>query len=629
MGQAVDIVKNIMKNKDNYEELGLIFPEYAREWKEFNMLVGENGSGKTRMLQMIKDNIPEKCIIFYLDFANYIHPIRRAGENSLNTDENPLVDGLVLRANVDKGLFLDFLSKLDTQILHMFNELLRMKNDENERIRKHAQNILNDLNPSVKDILHREIKIEEDGIYLCKDQREVTIENEWKLLSPGEWSILLVIFAILFIRLEKKPCILLIDELETHLHPEAQIKLYELLKNGLKESEADHCTCIASHSIFLLPHFDVQELVYMNNGQIEKINGGIYQQIYDNLTGESNKKKESLTDFLFSMSAWQYAEFLAECFLDPQTVDTAQSTDKQALQFVEVFKKLCEEKEKVNVLDFGAGSGRIGKCIELMLKDNEDVFARIHQLKYNIYDKYSVSFDMKEDTTWMGKKYLSDKHIVSSGVRFDLIILYNVLHEIGIDEWVKELKLILDLLSEDGVLLFGEREVLSVGERPYGKSGYLVLGKNELLKLFPGFEIQEILLPNKQATAAVCFAIKRKPGIKTGYPTETSVKRALRSLKESTKEEIQKRIRNGMGPRDNSRKYAFYCQQYVNVEEALEMLKSDSPNSKTQSGIFQNEPRASLNKDGVILTEILQSGLSPEEKQEQIDKLDLADIKEG
>lgn len=629
MGQAVEFVKNIMKNKENYEDFGLIFPEYAREWKEFNMLVGENGSGKTRVLQMIKNNIPEKCIVFHLDFANYIHPIRRAGGSPLNTDENPLVNGLVFRANVDKRLFWDFLPQLDTQILRMFNELLRMKNDENERIRERAQSILNDLNPSVKDILHREIKIEEDGIYLCKDQREVTIEREWNLLSPGEWSILLVVFAILFIRLEKKPCILLIDELETHLHPEAQIKLYELLKNGLKESDVDHCTCIASHSIFLLPHFNVQELVYMNNGQIEKINGGLYQQIYDNLTGESNKKKESLTDFLFSMSAWQYAEFLAECFLEPQTVDTARSNDEQALQFVEVFKKLCEEKEKINVLDFGAGSGRIGKCIELMLKDNEDVFARIHQLKYNIYDKYSVSFDMKEDTAWMGKKYICEDDMNPSSVRFDLILLFNVLHEIGIDEWVKELTLILDLLSEDGLLLFGEREVLSVGERPYGKSGYLILGKKELLKLFPGLEIQEILLPNKSATATVCFAIRRKPGIKTGYPTEASVKRALRSLKESTKEEIQKRIRNGMGPRDSSRKYAFYCQQYVNVEEALEILKSDSPNLKSQSGIFQNEPKASLGNADVILTEISQSGLSPEEKQEQVDKLDLADIKEG
>lgn len=629
MGQAIDIVKNIMKNKDNYEEFGLVFPGYAREWKEFNMLVGENGSGKSRILQMIKDNIPERCIAFHLDFANYTHPIHRAGGNLLNTDENSLVNGLLFGEDIEKRIFLEFLPQLDTQILRMFNELLCMKNDENERIRKRAQSILNDLNPSVKDILHREIKIEEDGIYLCKDQREVTIEKEWNLLSPGEWSILLVIFAILFIRLEKKPCILLIDELETHLHPEAQIKLYELLKNGLKKSDADHCTCVASHSIFLLPHFDIQELVYMNNGQMGKINGGIYQQIYDNLTGESDKKKESLTDFLLSMSAWQYAEFLAECFLAPQIVDTARSADEQALQFVEVFKKLCEKKEKVNVLDFGAGSGRIGKCIELMLKDNEDVFERIHQLKYNIYDKYGVSFDMKEDTAWMGKKYISEDHIVNFNTKFDLILLYNVLHEIGIDEWVKELKLIIDLLSEDGLLLFGEREVLSVGERPYGRSGYLVLGKKELIKLFPGSEIQEILLPDKSVTATVCFSIRRKHGTRPGYPTEASVKKALQSLRESTKEKISNWNRDGMGVRGNSRKYAFYCQQYVNAEEALEILKSDSKNSKPQSGSLKNEVMASLGNTDRMATEILQSGLSPEEKQKQIVRLGLADIKEG
>lgn len=153
-------------------------------------------------------------------------------------------------------------------------------------------------------------------------------------------------------------------------------------------------------------------------------------------------------------------------------------------------------------------------------------------------------------------------------------MLYNVLHEIGIDEWVKELNFMFDLLSEDGVLLFSEREILSIGEKPYGKSGYLVLGKEELIKLFPNSKIEEIALPDKVRNVTWCYSIK-KPEIKSGYPNKKTVMAALKSLKNNTKSKIRNRERNGLGEKRKSRKYAFYCQQYVNVEEALEMLDED------------------------------------------------------
>lgn len=500
----------------------------------------------------------------------------------------------------------------------MLNELSNMKNDEFELVRKRAQSILDDLNPSVREILHREIKIEEDGVYLCKGQREVTIESEWELLSPGEGSILLVIFAVLFIKLESKPCILLIDELETHLHPDAQVKLYELLKQNLNASEIDHCTCIASHSIFLLPYFDISELVYMHNGEIGKINGGLYQQIYDDLTGEGGKKAGSLSNFLYSVSAWQYADYLAQCFLEPTTVDRATSTDQQALQLVEVLKILREQKEKISILDFGAGSGRIGKCIELMLKDNDDVLEMIHKLRYNIYDKRGVSYDLQENSTWMGRSYVSKEDIISSNVKFDLILLYNVLHEIGVDEWVEELRFIFSLLAQDGMLLFGEREILSIGERPYGKSGYLILGKDELACLFPESEIMEILLPRKEKLATVCFAIKKPATTKNKIPTKDGVKIALRSLKNNTKSKIRRRDENGLCERSQSRKYAFYCQQYINVEEALELL---SPKNKAPSNLSDRHCEMPSNNIDIIAKEVKNSNLSPREKKEKLEEL--------
>ncbi len=71
MNQAISIVEEIMKNEDNYDEYGLAFPEKIRSWKAFNMLVGENGAGKSRVLRLIKQRASEKCIVFHLDFANF------------------------------------------------------------------------------------------------------------------------------------------------------------------------------------------------------------------------------------------------------------------------------------------------------------------------------------------------------------------------------------------------------------------------------------------------------------------------------------------------------------------------------------------------------------------------------
>lgn len=455
MGQAINIVEEIMQNKENYAQWGLSFPEYPKKWEAFNMLVGENGSGKSRILQMIREKGQEKCTVIYLDFANYVQLSDNAEIGLTDTEEKELIDMLVFRGRGRREIFLEFLKYLDNHILLVFRELFDMSKNEYKFIKMRVQEILDDLGPSIESILHRIIRVGEDGIYLCKEGREVTIESEWKLLSPGERSILTVVFAVLYIKILREPCILLIDEIETHLHPDAQVKLYQLLRQALENSNTDHCTCIASHSIFLLPLFKIHELVHMNNGKMEKLNGGLYQQIYDNLTGEGDNKEESLTDFMYSMSAWQYADYLAQCFLAPTTVDEAKDDDEQALKFSEVLKTMYEQRDKIEVLDFGAGTGRIGKCMELIAGGSSEAVNMLSKLKYHIYDKYSISDEFKKNTAWRGGAYNSEADLVSSGIKFNIILLYNVLHEISIDEWASELKFMLGLLAQDGILIFG------------------------------------------------------------------------------------------------------------------------------------------------------------------------------
>lgn len=660
MGQAINIVEKIMGDKNNYVQYGLRFQQYKRKWEPFNMLVGENGSGKSRVLQMIKDNSKEECAVIHLDFAKNMQVSGNTNESIsdteetagaeevTDTEEKELIDMLVFRDIDRHEMFLDFLKYLDNQILPVFNELLHMNKNENRHIRKRVGAILNDLRPYIKDILHREIKEKADGIYLCKNGREVTIESEWKLLSPGERSILTVIFAVLFIKLFKEPCILLIDEMETHLHPEAQTKLYRLVRQALEDSGEDHCTCIASHSIFLLPLFQIHELAHMNHGRIEKINGGLYQQIYDNLTGEGERKEESLTDFLYSMSAWQYADYLAQCFLVPSTVDEARDNDEQALKFSEVLKGMYQRKKTIEVLDFGGGTARIGRCMELMAEGSSDTAEMLRRLKYHIYDKYCISDKFQKNMSWRGGAYRSKEELNDSRIKFDVILLYNVLHEVSVDEWASELRFMLELLDYNGILLFGEREILSVGEKPYGKSGYLVLGKEELSMLFPKSRIKEILLPEKQKTVTTCYTIT-KPETRSGYPDIEKVKSALCTLKKSTRDKIRNREKNGLGKRGNSRKYAFYCQQYVNVEEAIEIVEEEAiqiaeeeqreleKRKKGYAGGLAEQIIATRQlamgtakeNNNMTLADIIQSNLPQTKKREKIKELARMETEEG
>lgn len=142
MNKAINIVTSIMENEENYDKWGLTFPEHIREWKEFNMLIGENGAGKSRILQMIEHNAKRQCIVIHLDFSTYIRPQSQIMENSLHSDKCTLIKRLFFNEkeeeSFDNSIYLNFLKHLGTQILPICNELFRMTNNEMTIVREEA-----------------------------------------------------------------------------------------------------------------------------------------------------------------------------------------------------------------------------------------------------------------------------------------------------------------------------------------------------------------------------------------------------------------------------------------------------------------------------------------------------------
>lgn len=604
MGKACEVVEKIIKDKDNSKKLGLK-TTYNRTWGVYNFLVGENGAGKSRLLKLIKDYKQDECNIIYMDFSRLNIDYESEAKNTSNND---LAYAIIYNRSISKEMKGRFSDSINEQILDFLNELLVML--ENESVQKRiAEDIISNISIHIERMLKRKLVFINGKLYLKKDGRVAEINEEWKLLSPGEKSILVIALAAFTVSMMKEPCILLIDEIETHLHPLIQVEALKLLKEVLKEM--DHCTCIASHSIFLLPAFSIEEVVYIDKGEIQKIDGVLYQRIYNKLVGE----EESLACFLKSVSSWQFADYLAKCFVYPSVVDTVNKNDKQACQVKDLLVSLYQKKESIDILDFGAGSGRIAKCIQLMLEDKTDDVLEIvaNKMRYHIYDKYGISEDFVPNQGWHGNAFDSEEALKNSTEKFDVIVLFNVLHEVSIDEWKKELNFIFKLLRRNGVVLFGERRILSVGEKPFGKSGYLVLGDEEVSCLFRNLQVEKRDLPTDDKT--ICYAITKRVE-KEAYVDEMCIKQTLQLLEKRCRKEIKRFQERIEGTPVRSRDYAFYCQQYVNAQEALEILNC------------KNEENKMTDRD-ITLDDILMSTMSESEKYERICKMAESDTDEG
>lgn len=604
MGKACEVVEKIIRDRDNCKELG-INTVYNRTWGPYNFLIGENGAGKSRILKLIKDNKQDECNVIYMDFSRLNIDYEQETKISSNSD---LACVLIYNRDVSEKMKERFSDSINEQILDLFNALSDMMEQKNIQ-QSIAKEIIDEINIPVERMLHRKIDFKEGKLYLVKEGRIEEISSEWKLMSPGEKSLLVIALAALTISMMKEPCILLIDEIETHLHPLIQVEAVELIKRILKGR--DHCTCIASHSIFLLSTFSMEEVVYIDKGEIQKINGVLYQQIYNKLVGE----EESLSSFLKSVSSWQFAEYLAECFVLPSVVDTVNTNDKQACQVKDLLVSLYQKKTSIDILDYGAGSGRIPKCIHLMLEDKADdvLETMANKMKYHIYDKYGISEDFAPNQGWHGNAFDSEAELKNNAKKYDVIVLFNVLHEVSIDEWEQELNFIFELLTQDGVVLFGERRILSVGEKPFGKSGYLVLGDREVSCLFRNLQVEKRNLPTDDKT--ICYAITKRFE-KEAYIDETYIKQTLRCLENRCRKEIKRFLKGGKGKLVRSRDYAFYCQQYLNAQEALEILDSEQIKKKRKY-------------KGISLEHILSLNISMSEKKEYIRDIAQLDTEDG
>jgi|GEM_PF-448241 len=363
--------------------------------------------------------------------------------------------------------------------------------------------------------------------------------------------------------------IIFMDEPENHLHPSAVIDLLDTIR----EHNPNGQIWIATHSIPLLSHFNASSLWFVEDGVV-KHSGKKPELVLRSLLGDEDRIQK-LRDFTSLPSELARNRFTFECLFSPTVVET-DSTDPQSKQLNEQLKVIWNNKSSINLLDFGAGKGRM----IANLSDYPTVSKET--LNYHAFEPFDTDKDdclknialCYEDAENRYHTSIENLRTKVDDNYFDVVVLSNVLHEIPHSQWHSIFSDIKQLLKSDGYLLLIEDCLIPIGELPHN-NGFIVFNTLHLKKLLniPSSETKFIAHDarfNSVEQRGRLMAHLIPQSYLTNISTDT-IKEALKELKKSAKTEIQK-IRTETPSYSNGLAHGFWIQQLANAELCLTEL---------------------------------------------------------
>lgn len=390
--------------------------------------------------------------------------------------------------------------------------------------------------------------------------------SECNLLSDGEKILLQLCIAIYEQENDLEKTIIFMDEPENYLHPKALLDVVTRLSDIITEGQI----WISTHSINLLSNFEPKNIWYMEEGKIQHA-GKIPEKVLDGLLGGQDNISK-LENFISLPSQMATNNFAFECLFEPLQVVTGVD-DPQVGQIIDAIKSKYNGLEKVKILDFGAGKGRLLSTIDEIGKIKN--IPTIDWLEYYAYDLPSENkphcLNILNDIYNNGEnRYFDNKSKFKDDTEensFDMIILSNVFHEIDPIYWNDEFgdsSLINYALKENGILLIIEDQLIPMGEKAY-QNGFLVFDKEQFKKLFkiPNYEVKEVRNGRLKAHYIEKKYLKNM--------TNETKKEAIYSLKTRAKEKILE-IRSDTPSFENGKLHAFWTQQLANSYLAISQL---------------------------------------------------------
>jgi len=374
-----------------------------------------------------------------------------------------------------------------------------------------------------------------------------------ELLSPGEKTLfayaILLYYHLMNSTSQLSDCIIVLDEPEKHLHPEAQITLINTLKELTSQKGQ---LFIATHSITILCQVDPNSIYLMKNGEIKLPSRNIPALAINELFN-LDEHVENLKNFMFSISDWAFSHFISQCLCTPDVIKTSNPDDPQ----VKLFIKSLMRKKNYHILDFGCGEGRIPRAV---FDSSEG------KKKSIIFDAFEPNLDFQlalEVQQNIEKVYNTLNDLPAN--KYDLCLISNVLHEIEPTEWKSIFQVIQNSLKNNGVVLIMEDKFLSRGELAHS-FGYIVLFEEELKILFNSVKlgfIKSDQLEYKERLLA-CLIPAAELNI-----SEQSITESIRHLCKTTFEMVNSLHSQNANSLVEGKKRAHLMQLYFNAQKYL------------------------------------------------------------
>jgi SAM-dependent methyltransferase len=282
---------------------------------------------------------------------------------------------------------------------------------------------------------------------------------------------------------------------------------------------------LATHSISLLPFLKPGEVWVVDGGQVLPPSHEQVERAMQALVG-TDENIERIREFLVEPAQAAAVDFLSQGLTAPSQSEYKDG-DPQLFQAATVLRSCQSGTERLSILDFGAGRGRLAAALS---RDCHGDW--LHRVAYiAVEPQRPLHADIKQAAGHLlGDAPFTDIGALPSRYNeyFDVCIACNVLHEIRPTKWREQIQAVLQRLKPEGTLIIMEDQEMPKGEQPH-ELGFLVLGISELQTLFSLDQAPRTFVhPDpKYADRLACVEI---PANRTTITSETA-KRAITDLK--------------------------------------------------------------------------------------------------
>lgn len=550
------------------KEMDGLKPFAMHSLEDVVVLIGANGSGKTRMLKLLEKYIKDfdgkgsQCLELYkMDYQS---------EREILKDELPTT---VNYSHFDANL--QFPNNFPPYVVSKAKDILKTCNYEETAL--NALLLLYDMafgySEQFKDgeDFNRVIELIRElcniSVEFQKDKHILTLCNlnaEDATLSPGQQYLLRIAIACYWNE-EKDNLIFLLDEPEVHLHPKALIDCIRSLKEHFSSSQF----WIATHSLpltaYLTDKFSTS--VYVMSQNVPKLLRSDPTHLLTDLMGTEDNIIP-IRELLSAPDEYAANRFSIECF-KPPTVVSSTVNDPQN-EMVESFIKAGDI-----VVDYGAGKGRLFEGIGIDCADD----GLSEKITYYAYDKFPDNAEKCKHIMQLyggePQNYYNDidklRKVVNG--KADYVMLVNVLHEIDINCWCEVFQDIEALLKPEGELIIVERSELTIGEAPY-RNRFLVVTDNSI-KALCGAKFVEVSIHPKRK-----YVVKYR--INKGGLNKIDNTKLCACFEEIKRDSFHKiKDLKTMDARDDFRqglKMSFWLNQYANAVLSIEEMAEKKGN---------------------------------------------------